>query len=132
LPLARHRHTGRFGGLVIGDQRIAIDQDPVGALAKLHNTYSENLSVDLPELLPLPEPESTPARRRGLYFCPFHPGQHASLQIYTAKGRRYVHCLSALSDCPLARHGRNNAFNVYCIGEGIDAKVALRRLNKRG
>jgi hypothetical protein len=64
LPLARHRHTGRFGDLVIGDRRIAIDQDPVGALAKLHNTYSENLSVDLPELLPLPEPESTPARQR--------------------------------------------------------------------
>jgi hypothetical protein len=73
-----------------------------------------------------------PARRRGLYFCPFHPDAHASLQVYTAKGRRYAHCLSAHSDCPLARHGRNDAFNVYCIGEDIDAKAALRRLNRRG
>ncbi|MDQ2996172.1 MAG: hypothetical protein M3R61_03830 [Chloroflexota bacterium] len=55
----------------------------------------------------------------------------ASLQVYTAKGRRYVHCLSTLSVCPLAEHGRNDAFNVYCIGEGIDAKTALRRLNGR-
>jgi hypothetical protein len=69
------------------------------------------------------------ARRRGLYFCPFHPDKHASLQVYTAKGRRFVHCLSAHSDCPLATHGRNNAFTGYCIGEDIDAKVALRRLN---
>ena len=73
-----------------------------------------------------------PAKRRGLYFCPFHPDEHASLQVYTAKGRRFVHCLSAHSDCPLARHGRNDAFNVYCIGEDIDAKAALRRLNGRG
>jgi len=73
-----------------------------------------------------------PTRRRGLYFCPFHPDEHASLQVYTAKGRRFVHCLSAHSDCPLARHGRNDAFNVYCIGEGIDAKEALRRLNRQG
>jgi hypothetical protein len=72
-----------------------------------------------------------PARRRGLYFCPFHLDDHASLQVYAAKGCRYVHCLSTLSDCPLARHGRNDAFNVYCIGEGIDAKAALRRLNGR-
>ena len=70
-----------------------------------------------------------PAQRRGLYFCPFHPDQHASLQVYTTKGHRYVHCLSTLSGCPLARHGRNDAFNVYCIGEGVDAKEALRRLN---
>jgi hypothetical protein len=70
-------------------------------------------------------------QRHGLYFCPFHADEHASLQVYTAKGRRYVHCLSTLSDCPLARHGRNDAFNVYCIGEGIDAKEALRRLNRR-
>jgi hypothetical protein len=72
-----------------------------------------------------------PARRRGLYFCPFHLDDHASLQVYAANGRRYVHCLSTQSDCPLARHGRNDAFNVYCIGEGIDAKAALRRLNRR-
>jgi hypothetical protein len=162
LPLARHRHTGHFGELVISDQRITIDQDPAGALAELRYAYHENLSVGLPELSPVHEPESRPAtqrnntgititryneahdvedlirfygarpaRRRGLYFCPFHQDDHASLQVYIARGRRYVHCLSALSDCPLARHGWNDAFNVYCAGEGIDAKEALRRLNRR-
>jgi hypothetical protein len=72
-----------------------------------------------------------PAKWRGLYFCPFHLDEHASLQVYTAKGHRYVHCLSAHSDCPLAAHGRNDAFNVYCIGERIDAREALRWLNRR-
>jgi hypothetical protein len=162
LPLARHRHTGHFGDLILAEEHINIDQDPTGALAKLRYAYRENLSADLPELPSLPEPEARPAtqrndtgitithyneahdvedlirfygarpaRRRGLYFCPFHTDEHASLQVYTARRRRYVHCLSALSDCPLARHGQNDAFNVYCIGEGIDAKAALRRLNRR-
>jgi hypothetical protein len=162
LPMARHRHTGHFGDLVLGDQRINIDQDPAGAFAELADVYCENSSAELPELPLIPQPTARsvssrngdgisitrynethdvedlirfygamPARRRGLYFCPFHPDDHASLQVYTAKGRRYVHCLSAHSDCPLARHGRNDAFNVYCIGENIDAKEALRRLNGR-
>lgn len=162
LPLGRHRHTGRFGDLVIGTQRISIDLDPVGALAELHNAYVENLSAGLPELPPLSEPESRPAtrrndtgititryneihdvedlirfygarpaRRHGLYFCPFHPDDHASLSVYTYRGQRYCRCFSTHSDCPLARHGRNDAFNVYCIGEGIGAKEALQRLNRR-
>ena len=162
LPFARHRHTGHFGDLVLGDQRISIDQDPTGALAELYSVYCENLSAGLPQLPTFPQPASTSAssrngegitisqynqahdvedlirfygarsaQRRGLYFCPFHSDEHASLQVYTAKGHRYVHCLSTLSDCPLARHGHNDAFNVYCIGEGIDAKHALRRLNGR-
>lgn len=161
LPLARHRHTRRFGDLVIGDRRISIDPDPASALAELHRRYCENASASLPELPP-PQPRSRPARRwhgsgisitvyneahdvedlirsygarparrRGLYFCPFHPDEHASLLIYTAGGRRYVHCLSTLSDCPLAGHARNDAFNIYCLGERLDAKAALRRLNGR-
>jgi hypothetical protein len=72
-----------------------------------------------------------PTRRRGLYYCPFHPDEHASLSIYRHRGQHYCRCFSAHSDCPLARHGRNDAFNVYCIGEGLDAKAALRRLNRR-
>jgi hypothetical protein len=72
-----------------------------------------------------------PTSRRGLYFCPFHPDDHASLSIYTRHGQRYCRCFSMHSDCPLAQHRRNDAFNVYCIGEGIDAKEALRRLNGR-
>ena len=72
-----------------------------------------------------------PGRRRGLYYCPFHEDEHASLSVYTRCGQRYCRCFSAHSNCPLAEHSRNDAFNVYCIGEGIDAKAALRRLNKR-
>lgn len=162
LPLARHRHTRRFGDLVIDGQRISIDRDSTGALAELRYAYRENLSAGLPELPPLPEPESRPAiqrndsgititryneahdvedlirfygarpaRRRGLYFCPFHRDEHASLGVYRYNGRRYCRCFSAHSDCPLAKHSRNDAFNVYCIGERIDAKEALRRLNAR-
>ncbi len=159
--MARHRHSGHFGELILGHSRINIGQDPAGALAHLSGVYCENLSAELPDLPLVPQPATTsarsrngrgvtitrynethdveelirfygarPTRRRGLYFCPFHPDAHASLQVYTAKGRRYVHCLSALSDCPLAEHGWNDPFNVYCIGEGIDAKAALRRLNE--
>jgi hypothetical protein len=73
-----------------------------------------------------------PARKSGLYFCPFHPNDHASLQVYSAGGKRYVHCLSKHSDCPLARHGRNDPFNVYCVGEGLETRDALRKLNGRG
>jgi hypothetical protein len=70
-----------------------------------------------------------PTRRRGLYFCPFHGDEHASLSIYTQRGQHYCHCFSAHSNCPLATHRRNDAFNVYCIGEGVDAKAALQSLN---
>lgn len=70
-----------------------------------------------------------PSGRRGLYFCPFHGDEHASLSVYTQRGHHYCHCFSAHSDCPLATHRHNDAFNVYCIGEGLDAKAALRSLN---
>jgi hypothetical protein len=52
LPLTRHTHTGRFGDLVIGGQRINIDQDPAGALGELHHVYRENRSTALPDLPP--------------------------------------------------------------------------------
>jgi len=70
-----------------------------------------------------------PSRWRGLYFCPFHGDEHASLSVYTQRDHQYCHCFSAHSDCPLATHRHNDAFNVYCIGEGLDAKAALRSLN---
>jgi hypothetical protein len=70
-----------------------------------------------------------PSRRRGLYFCPFHSDEHASLSVYMHRGHHYCHCFSAHSNCPLATHRRNDAFNVYCVGEGVDAKAALRSLN---
>ena len=160
LPLARHRHTGRFGDLILSEQRIAIDQNPASALAALCAAYHENPSAGVPALPPPPQLRPQPARRpysagvtiarynetrdvedliryygaraarrRGLYFCPFHPDEHASLSVYTHGRQRYCRCFSAHSDCPLAQHDRNDAFNVYCIGEGLDAKAALRRLN---
>ena len=49
LPLARHTHTGHFGDLVIGGQRISIDQDPTGAFAELADVYCENSSAELPD-----------------------------------------------------------------------------------
>ena len=70
-----------------------------------------------------------PSGRRGLYFCPFHGDEHASLSVYMHRGHHYCHCFSAHSDCPLATHRRNDAFNIYCIGEGFDTKAALRSLN---
>jgi hypothetical protein len=160
LPLAQHTHTGQFGDLVLADRQIAIDQEPTGALAKLHDAYCENRSTGLPELVPQLQPFPKPARERhgagitingynqahdvadllrfygarpsrrpGLYFCPFHGDEHASLSAYMQRGHHYCHCFSAHSDCPLATHRRNDAFNVYCIGEGLDAKAALRSLN---
>jgi hypothetical protein len=160
LPLARHTHTGRFGDLMLAHRQIAIDQDPAGALATLHDTYRENRSTGLPELVPPPQPFPKPAteqhgaritiaefnqahdladllrcygarpsRWRGLYFCPFHSDEHASLSVYTQRGHQYCHCFSAHSNCPLATHRRNDAFNVYCIAEGVDANAALRSLN---
>jgi hypothetical protein len=86
-----------------------------------------NQAHDLADLLRLYGARSS--GRRGLYFCPFHGDEHASLSVYTQRGHHYCHCFSAHSDCPLATHRRNDAFNVYCIGEGIDAKAALRNLN---
>ena len=73
-----------------------------------------------------------PNGRRNLYFCPFRTDEHASLSIYIRHGQQYCRCFSAHSDCPLALHRRNDVFNVYCIGECLDAKAALRRLNGRG
>ena len=70
-----------------------------------------------------------PSGRRGLYFCPFHLDEHASLSVYMQRGHHYCCCFSAHSDCPLAMHRHNDAFNLYCIGEGVDTKAALRSLN---
>jgi hypothetical protein len=71
-----------------------------------------------------------PSGRRGLYFCPFHVDEHASLSVYVYHGQRYCRCFSAHSHCPLAQHHRNDAFNVYCIGESLNATEALRGLNR--
>jgi hypothetical protein len=64
LPMARHRHTGHFGDLVLGDQRISIDQDPAGAFAELADVYCENRSAELPQLPTFPQPATTSASSR--------------------------------------------------------------------
>jgi len=56
---------------------------------------------------------------------------HIPLGVYVRNGQTYCHCLSKNSDCPLAARGRNDAFNVYCIGEGLSTEEALRKLNDR-
>jgi hypothetical protein len=72
-----------------------------------------------------------PSGRRNLFFCSFHADERASLSVYTHHRQQYCCCFSAHSDCPLSQHRRNDAFNVYCIGEGLDTREALRRLNGR-
>ena len=161
LPFARHRWTGRYGLLIIGDQQIEIDPDPHTAFDQLISSYHENPTNQLPAL---PEPASRPesqrtsrpagkgytiadfnhehdlvrllddygakqARGHGarLYFCPFHPDDHASLQI--SKDGQRCHCYSKQSECALSRYKGNDAFNVFCIGEKITPEQALRRLN---
>src|SRR5207253_2099553 len=73
-----------------------------------------------------------PARWRGCSFCPLHLDDQVSLQVYAANGHRSIHCLSQLSDCPLARRDRNAAFRVSGIGAGLDSQVGLRPLDSRG
>lgn len=108
LPMARHRHTGRFGELVGGDRRLSIDKYLDGALAQFYSVYRDNPISELPQVPHSPQPANTsvsshngkgisiacynathdiedllrfygarPARRRGLYFCPFHSDEHA-------------------------------------------------------
>jgi hypothetical protein len=157
LPMTYHQINGGWGILVLPDGERPIDPDPLGALAHLFATYHENALTLLPQA---PEPRQTEqrasrpgsidiarfnqehdleellvsygARRvgRGLYLCPFHDDQRASLGVYVRAGQLVCHCLSTHSECPLAKRGRNDAFNVYCIGEGLSEEEALRRLNQ--
>lgn len=87
---------------------------------------SYNAATDLVTLL-----EGYGARRaRGqgarLYFCPFHPDDHASLQV--SREGQHCRCYSTGSGCPLAEH-RQDAFNIFCTGERLTTAQALRRLN---
>jgi hypothetical protein len=97
LPLARHTHTGRFGELVLGDQRINIDADPTAALAALRAAYRENSSTLLPALPPAPPPRdrtATASRSLAITRSPIWP--HCS--SVTARGRAAcATCFSARS-----------------------------------
>ncbi len=65
LPLARHRHTGRRGTLVVNRARLDLDSDPDGALDELISAYQENPTDQLPALPPKPtnKPTSQQASR---------------------------------------------------------------------
>jgi hypothetical protein len=144
--------------IVLPDERIPIDPDPLSVLNLLFATYQENP----PHLLPSP-PEARSSRRkqptghgidiarfneahelvtlleyygakrvgRGLYLCPFHDDRRASLGVYMRNGQTFCHCLSKHSECPLSLRGRNDAFNVYCTAEELTTEEALRKINGR-
>jgi len=159
LPFARHRWTQRRGQLITQDGSAAdLDGDDYpAALDAFAQGYHENPTDQLPpppetrqearsgapsgpgvtiasynaatDLVTLLESHGA-RRAKGqgarLYFCPFHADDHASLLI-TRDGER-CKCLSQGSDCPLSGH-LYDAFNVFCIGEGLTTAQALRRLN---
>lgn len=85
-----------------------------------------NASTDLAQLLEQHGAKRARGQGARLYFCPFHGDAHASL-IISKDGQR-CHCYSTGSDCPLSGH-QYDAFNVFCIGEGLTPEQALRRLN---
>jgi hypothetical protein len=71
---------------------------------------------------------ATHGGRRVMHCCG-HPDQRRASLVITIKGNRVLcQCMSAHHNCPLSGR-RRDAFGVYCAMEGIDDKVALRRLN---
>ena len=163
LPMTYHQVNGTWGELVLTDEILPIDPQPSTTLQRLFAIYQENSTDRLP---PPPEPRRKEqrsfqshgidiarfneghdleelldyygARRvgRGLYLCPFHDDHRASLGVYVRNNQTFCHCLSQHSDCPLSLRGRNDAFNVYCIGEPfpgipLTTEEALRKINER-
>jgi hypothetical protein len=121
LPPASPPTAGRGAQTIISGRGITIDRF--------------NQEMEIEQLLASYGARQV-AGRRGLYFCPFHDDQHASLQVYIAKrghksAQVVCRCLSQYSNCPLAQNGQNDSFNVYCIGESLSTKDALRQLNNR-
>jgi hypothetical protein len=102
LPLAHHTHTGRFGELVLGDQRINIDANSTAALAALRDAYHENSSTTLPMLPPPPPPRPRPATSwegNGISIDRFNQitDLTALLQRYGARPTAGATCSSAHS-----------------------------------
>lgn len=159
LPFTYHQVNRTWGELILLEERIALASSPAAVLQHLFAIYQENPVELLPPPPPAPqrkerqrpagdsiditrfneEHELTDlleyygARRvaKGLYLCPFHDDRRASLGVYVRHGKTYCHCLSRNSDCALSVRGRNDAFNVYCIGERLTTEEALRKLNSR-
>ncbi|MDP9315697.1 MAG: hypothetical protein M3R24_33360 [Chloroflexota bacterium] len=157
LPLGRHTHTQRFGWLLLPHQApFSIDASPSQAWHMLRHHWHSNSAEKLPpspEPVPV-EPvrqhrristieqfnhtkdietllASYGAQRAGrtLYHCPFHDDVHASLLIYTDRaGQKVCRCLSTHSNCPLSAHARYDAFNIFCLGEGLTPAEATKQL----
>lgn len=99
---------------------------PAGPQGHNITIASYNASTDLVQLLEQHGAKRARGQGARLYFCPFHDDAHASL-ILSKDGQR-CHCYSTGSECPLSGH-QYDAFNVFCIGEGLTTAQALRRLN---
>ena len=156
LPFTYHQVNRTWGELGLLEERIPIDPHPPAVMQRLFDRYQEN-PVDLlppPSETKQREPRSLResgvdiarfnetyeltslleyygAKRigKGLYLCPFHDDRRASLGVYVRNGQIFSHCLSKNSDYPLSMRGRNDSFNVYCIGEGLTTEEALLKLN---
>lgn len=159
LPLARHTHTGRFGYLVLSDQLIEIDLDPVAA----HQLLADQLTPATPAQLPaLQEPKQTgvgqrpqtsastidiqrfnadndlvellgnygaKAVSRRLMLCPFHPDEHASLGVFQGRNGQTLCKCQSKHSDCPLSDHAHDAFSIYCVGEGLTPQEALRRLN---
>lgn len=70
--------------------------------------------------------------RTNVVICPFHDDRSPSLVLWThnATGRVVCRCLSAQSSCKAADVPYLDAFNIYCLIEGIEATTAVARLNE--
>ena len=109
LPMARHRHTGRFGDLVLADRTILIDNDPAIAFAELRRAYRENSSSSLP-VPPLPAPQPQQQRHKpacgpsGITIDRYNHDNDliALLERYGARrargSRRLMHCCGHLDE----------------------------------
>ncbi|HEU4327359.1 MAG TPA: hypothetical protein VFS21_29750 [Roseiflexaceae bacterium] len=106
LPLGRHRHTGRFGDLLLPDRTLPIDHDPRAALEALRAVWRPNPAAALP---PLPAARPVPAQRPvaplrraegtsnpGITIAAYNQATDlpALLLSYGARwaGRRLLHC----------------------------------------
>jgi hypothetical protein len=107
---------------------LPLDID-AGGIAALHALTAESTQRSLWSFeQSCPRPGLTDPGQRGSVRLPFdqrtdkHRLQQLGAELIAAGQPE-------MRDCPLAGHGRNDAFNVYRISEGVDSKTALRRLN---
>ncbi len=122
LPLARHRHTGRRGTLVVNGAQLNLDSDPDGALDELISAYQENPTDQLPA--PPPKPTNKPAGQQA--SRPAGPGysiqdfnrDHDLNDLLTSYGAKLAKGHGRrLFFCPF-HDDRNASLSVYRNREG--------------